>query len=238
MTTPTPKDILRSIARRAMIERGFLPDFSPQALAETRRAVEASATGPRIRDLRSLLWCSIDNDDSRDLDQLSVSTAEDTALVAIADVDALVPQGSAVDQHAHANTTSIYTPAQIFPMLPERYSTDLTSLNEGADRLAVVVEFQIDERGNVVRSEIYRAFVHNIAKLAYPSVGAWLEGKAPPPPKVAALPKLEAQLRTQDGIAQKLGAVRQQHGALNLKTIEAKAVFSGEQLSDLRAEEK
>jgi exoribonuclease-2 len=238
MNSPSSKEILRSIARRAMIQRGFLPDFSPQAQAETRAAAEPAPAGDGIRDLRSLPWCSIDNDDSRDLDQLSVSTASDTALIAIADVDALVPMGCAVDQHAAMNTTSVYTPAQIFPMLPERYSTDLTSLNEAVDRLAIVVEIQVADDGRVVRSALYRARVRNAAKLAYPSVGAWLEGQAPPPPKVAASKELESQLQTQDRIALKLGARREQHGALNLKTIEAKAVFKEEKLADLRPEEK
>src|SRR6185295_17460733 len=191
------KSVLREIARRAMIARGFLPDFSPQALAQTRDAAPAIPNGS-TRDLRDLPWCSIDNDDSRDLDQLSVSTADDTILVAIADVDALVESGSPVDVHAAVNTTSVYTPAVIFPMLPERYSTDLTSLNEA-----------------VVRSDLFRAQVRNQAKLAYPSVGAWLEGQASPPPKVAASPVLEKQLRVQDRISQKLGALRQRHGALN-----------------------
>jgi len=238
MNSPSSKEILRSIARRAMIQRGFLPDFSPQAQAETRAAAGPAPAGDGIRDLRSLPWCSIDNDDSRDLDQLSVSTASDTALIAIADVDALVPMGCAVDQHAAMNTTSVYTPAQIFPMLPERYSTDLTSLNEAVDRLAIVVEIQVADDGRVVRSALYRATVRNAAKLAYPSVGAWLEGQAPPPPKVAASKELESQLQTQDRIALKLGGRREQHGALNLKTIEAKAIFKEKKLANLRPEEK
>src|SRR5581483_5948318 len=136
---------LRAIARRAMIERGFLPEFSDAVLAETQHLTQAApANTPAIRDLRALLWCSIDNDDSRDLDQLSVAEqladGEVKILVAVADVDALVTKGSAVDQHARQNTTSVYTPAQIFPMLPEKLSTDLTSLNPGVDRLAIVVE--------------------------------------------------------------------------------------------------
>jgi VacB/RNase II family 3'-5' exoribonuclease len=230
------KDTLRQIARRAMVQRGFLPDFSPEALAQTRSAVPA--TEPALRDLRELPWCSIDNDDSRDLDQLSVSTGPDTILVAIADVDALVSIGSAVDRHAGVNTTSVYTPAQIFPMLPEHYSTDLTSLNEAEDRVAMIIEIKVDPDGLVIGSDLYRARVRNQAKLAYGSVGAWLEGQAPPPQKVAASPVLQQQLRAQDRVSQSLGGRRQRHGALNLKTIEAKAVFTGELLTDFRTEDK
>jgi exoribonuclease-2 len=230
------KDTLRNIARRAMVQRGFLPDFSPEALAQTRSA--APTPEPALRDLRELPWCSIDNDDSRDLDQLSVSTGPDTILVAIADVDALVSISSAVDRHAGVNTTSVYTPAQVFPMLPERYSTDLTSLNEAEERVAMVVEMKVGPDGVVSESDLYRARVRNLAKLAYGSVGAWLEGQAPPPPKVAASEALQQQLRTQDRVSQALGGRRQRLGALNLKTIEAKAVFTGELLTDFRTEDK
>ena len=233
MMRPT-RDVLRQIARRALVQRGFLPDFSPEALAEAKAAAPAPAGG--IRDLRALPWCSIDNDDSRDLDQLSVSTDADTILVAIADVDVLVPQGSATDRHAAVNTTSVYTPAQVFPMLPERFSTDLTSLNEGEERDAMVVEMRVDADGIAGASDVYRARVKNHAKLTYNAVGAWLEGKGPPPEKVT--PVLAAQLRAQDVVAQRLGARRQRNGALNLKTVEAKAVFNGELLTDLRAEDK
>jgi exoribonuclease-2 len=219
-----------------MVQRGFLPDFSPEALAQTRSA--APLPEPDVRDLRELPWCSIDNDDSRDLDQLSVSTGPDTVLVAIADVDALVLSGTPVDRHAGVNTTSVYTPAQVFPMLPERYSTDLTSLNEAVDRVAMVVEVKVGPDGGVTGSDLYRARVRNQAKLAYGSVGAWLEGQAPPPPKVAASPLLQEQLRTQDRVSQALGGLRQRHGALNLKTIEAKAVFTGDLLTDFRTEDR
>lgn len=235
--TGSPRDILRGIARRALIQRGFKPDFSPAAQAQAAGAAPAPSD-PAVRDLRALPWCSIDNDDSRDLDQLSVSTGPDTVLIAIADVDVLVPQGSPVDLHAAVNTTSVYTPAQIFPMLPERFSTDLTSLNEAEDRFAVVVEIQVGVDGLVSRSALYRAQVRNLAKLAYNAVGAWLEGKGAPPPKLAALPVLQEQLRVQDRLAQAIGGRRERHGALNLKTIEAKAVFTGDVLTDLRAEDK
>lgn len=229
------RDILRQIARRALVQRGFLPDFSSEAMDQAKTAAPAAAH-PQARDLRALPWCSIDNDDSRDLDQLSVSTDADTILVAIADVDALVPQGSAADRHAAVNTTSVYTPAQVFPMLPERFSTDLTSLNEGEEREAMVVEMRVGADGLVQASDVYRARVKNQAKLTYNAVGAWLEGQAPPPPKVSDV--LQKQLKIQDAVAQRLGGRRQRNGALNLKTIEAKAVFNGDLLTDLRAEEK
>jgi exoribonuclease R len=156
----------------------------PAAVAQVQQLSDRSVPKTDRRDLRHLLWCSIDNEDSRDLDQLSVAEARgsDTAiLVAIADVDAMVPCDSAVDRHAQTNTTSVYTPAEVFPMLPERLSTDLTSLVEGVDRSAVVVEMTISKDGTIGESSIYQATVRNRAKLAYPSVGAWLEGDAPPP---------------------------------------------------------
>ncbi|MDX9974133.1 MAG: RNB domain-containing ribonuclease, partial [FCB group bacterium] len=178
------RKLLREIARRAMVERGLEPDFSAGALAQVEGiAGPARRDGGRVRDLRERLWCSIDNDDSRDLDQLTAAEAlpggSVKVLVAIADVDALVGLGSAVDEHARQNTTSVYTVAETFPMLPERLSTDLTSLNDGEDRLAVVVEMTIGEDGVLVGSEVYEALVHNHAKLTYHGVGAWLEGNGP-----------------------------------------------------------
>jgi len=171
------RSILRSIARRVMLERGLLPDFSSEALAELGRlqtpagTENATAEGvPGIRDLRNLLWSSIDNNDSRDLDQLTVAEAASTdkvkILVAIADVDSSVRKGSAIDEHARHNTTSVYTAAEIFPMLPEKISTDLTSLNFSQDRLSIVVEMAVDPDGSIQGSHIYRAWVRNHAKLA------------------------------------------------------------------------
>jgi VacB/RNase II family 3'-5' exoribonuclease len=236
---------LKAIARRTMIQRGLLPDFSPEVLAETAAVVSAAAEKtPSIRDLRGLLWCSIDNDDSRDLDQLSVSepTAEGAVKirVAVADVDAVVREGSAIDGHARTNTTSVYTAAEVFPMLPERLSTDLTSLGEGQPRLAIVIEMVVATDGAVTGSDVYRyrAVVLNRAKLAYNSVAGWLDGTAPPPPPLAAVPGLDQQLRTQDGVAQAMKGLRHQHGALSLDTFEARAVFDGEVLADLRPDEK
>ena len=169
-----------------MLERGLLPDFSPHALAELDGIHEpATQAEESTRDLRSLIWCSIDNDDSRDLDQLTVAEAMPGGaakiLVAIADVDAVVKKRSALDDHARQNTTSVYTAAEIFPMLPEKLSTDLTSLNFESDRLAIVIEMVIAADGSLQSSDIYRAMVRNRAKLAYNSVANWLEGSGPMP---------------------------------------------------------
>jgi len=188
------------------------------------------------------MWVSIDNDDSRDLDQLSVAKPEGPGgtrvLVAIADVDALVAKGSAIAEHSAHNTTSVYTAAEIFPMLPLKLSTDRTSLGEDQERLAVVVEMLVRPDGAVAESSLYRARVLNHAKLAYNSVAAWLDGKGPAPGRVATLAGVDAQLRLQDQVAQALRAVRHQQGALSLETIEPRAVFDGDALSDLRLEEK
>ena len=235
----TGQDQLRSIAHEAMLERGLLPDYSPAVINETRQITQAAtASGAEARDMRDLLWASIDNDDSRDLDQLSV--AEPMAggaaklLVAIADVDALVKKDSAIDGHAWNNTTSVYTPAGIFPMLPEKLSTDLTSLGEKQDRLAIVMEMVIAADGTVTASDNYRAVVRNHAKLAYNALAAWLDGIAPAPPALAAVPGLDEQLRIQDRVAQALKRVRHTRGALQLETLEARAVFDADgALSDL-----
>jgi exoribonuclease-2 len=233
---------LQTIAHRIMVERGLLPEFSQQARSELDAIIEAPAAhGPAIRDLRDLLWVSIDNDNSRDLDQLSVAEAMSAGavkiLVAIADVDALVKRGSAIDAHARTNTTSVYTAAALFPMLPERLSTDLTSLGQDEERLAIVVEILVSADGKVEGSEIYRAAVRNHAKLAYDSVAAWLDGTAPAPAAVSARSGIDEQLRIQDRVAQTLRKLRFQQGALTLQTPEARAVYEGDRLSDLRPEE-
>jgi VacB/RNase II family 3'-5' exoribonuclease len=240
---PPSRHDLDGIARRAMIERGLQPDFSPAALAQLKTITRAaSESDPSIRDLRQLLWCSIDNDDSRDLDQLTVAEPQTGGavkiLVAIADVDALVKKSSPIDGHARTNTTSVYTAAEIFPMLPEQLSTDLTSLGEGQDRLAIVIELVVGTDGVVTSSDLYRALVHNQAKLAYNSVAAWLDGTAPAPARVAAVAGMDAQLRLQDKLAQAMKCVRHQHGALSLDTLEPRAVFEGDALADLRPDER
>jgi VacB/RNase II family 3'-5' exoribonuclease len=246
MTDPADRPhraILRDIAHRVMLERGLVPDFPPEALAELDGIRgPATRTDEATRDLRGLLWCSIDNDDSRDLDQLTVAEAlPDGAakvLVAIADVDAVVAQRSALDDHARQNTTSVYTVGETFPMLPERLSTDLTSLNHEADRLAVVIEMVLAADGSLRSSDLYRATVRSQAKLAYNSVAGWLDGNGPMPQGIGAVAGLEANLRLQDRVAQTLKALRHRNGALDLETIEARAVFDGDKLKDLEADKK
>ena len=219
-----------------MIEKGLAPDFPQDALAELA-AIKGAAVDGTARDLTGLAWCSIDNDDSRDLDQLSVAEAlpggAAKILVAIADVDALVPKDSALDKHAQQNTTSVYTAAQIYPMLPEQLSTDLTSLNYNVPRLAMVVEMTIGADATLQGSDIYRATVRNQAKLAYGSVGAWLEGKGPRPKQIDAVAGLEENLRLQDRVAQSLKAARHAAGSLDLETIKPRPLFEGDEISDL-----
>jgi exoribonuclease-2 len=239
MADQSQRGHLRAIAVRAMRERGLDPDIPQDAQAQAAAIPAAPTTTEEpTRDLRPLLWCSIDNDDSRDLDQLSVAEAlaagDVKVLVAIADVDAAVPKGSPVDRHAALNTTSVYTPAVIFPMLPERLSTDLTSLNADQDRLAVVIEFVISPDGGLKSSDVYGATVNNKAKLAYNAVGAWLAGDGPLPPAAAAVAGMDQQLRMQDQVAQALDGLRAQHGALGFETIEVENVFDGDTLHDVR----
>lgn len=240
---------LQSLAHRAMLENGLLPDFSAAALAQLDRIqAPAAPAGPpdggpdHPRDLRGLLWASIDNDDSRDLDQLTVAEAlpgdATKVLVAVADVDALVKDATDIDEHARHNTTSVYTAAVNFPMLPEKLSTNLTSLNPHEDRLAVVVEMVVGADGAVRESAIYRGQVRNHAQLTYNGVAAWLEGNGPLPPAAAAVPGLAENLRLQQKVAQSLRELRHVHGALSLETVEARPVFDGDTIRDLAVEEK
>ncbi|HLJ38529.1 MAG TPA: RNB domain-containing ribonuclease [Steroidobacteraceae bacterium] len=238
--THDPQAELVRIARRAMREHGLEPDFPAAALAQLA-SIGAAAPATGLRDMRSLLWCSIDNDESRDLDQLSVAESlADGAVrvwVAVADVDATVGAGSPIDAHASANTTSVYTAAQIFPMLPERLSTDLTSLAAGADRPSLVIELTVAADGTVSAPDVYQARVLNRAKLAYNSVAAWLDGRGAMPAPLAAVPGMDEQLRLQDRAAQALKRVRKSQGALGLTTLEAQAVYEGGRLMDLRPDE-
>jgi len=155
-------------------------------------------------------------------------------LVAIADVDALVRKGSAIDEHARVNTTSVYTSARIFPMLPERLSTDLTSLSAGEDRLALVTEMVFNADATLTSSTVYRAMVRNHAKLAYDAVAAWIESEDALPAAAAAVPGMESQLRTQDGVAQRLRERRHAEGSLEFETFQPRAVFEGENVVDIR----
>ena len=237
---------LLTLAREAMRQRGLAPDLPAAALREAETlavaAPDAVTASRALRDLRALPWCSIDNDDSRDLDQLTVAQPAAQGeplriLVAIADVDARVHAGSAIDGHARNNTTSVYTAAGVFPMLPLRLSTDLSSLNEGVDREAIVMEVTVDDEGAASGSTVYRATVRNQAQLTYDAVAAWLDGQAPAPSKIARVPGLDEQLRLQDHAGQALKALRQRRGALSLQTSEARPVFGTDGvLADLRAD--
>ena len=243
MTPPN----LRQIALTALQTRGLLSAFSPAALHEAETAIPDPAEPGPLHDLRELLWFSIDNDDTRDLDQLSfaeeIPGSEATRLlVAIADVSARVQPGGAVDSHAAANTTSVYTAAGVFPMLPEVLSTDRTSLHEGQERLAMVVDMQVEADGTVAKSRIYRALVHNHAKLTYDRVSRWLDdgdaAAATPLPQLQTVPGLEAQLRLHHRLAKHLRQWRQQRGALQVNTVAARPVFQNGQLTDLQPDEK
>jgi VacB/RNase II family 3'-5' exoribonuclease len=235
--------ILNNIAHNAMLGHGFLPDFSSEVIAELAqyREKENIVIGNGIRNLRNLLWASIDNDDSLDIDQLttaeSISGNKVKILVAIADVAARVKKGSAIDEHARHNTTSVYTPARVFSMLPEKLSTDLTSLNFNEERISIVVEMVIDPDGTVSSSNIFKAMVNNHAKLAYNSVAAWLQGRADIPKEIAEVPGLAENLRLQDQAAQRMKKLRHLNGALSLQTIQSRPVFEGDQIEALDPDE-
>jgi VacB/RNase II family 3'-5' exoribonuclease len=231
---------LQAIAKEVMRQHGFRPEFPPEAsqqLAALKSNPPKIGVDNNIRDLRNLLWSSIDNDTSRDLDQIEVAerlpSGDVKVMVGIADVDAFVAKGTPIDQHAARETTSVYTGVHTFPMLPEELSTGATSLLETHDALSVVIEFVVDSTGGIKSSDVYRALVHNKAQLQYNSVGAWLEGKAPAPAKVAASTDLQAQLKLQDEVAQKLKDQRFQHGALNLQTDEILPIVSNDQVVDV-----
>ncbi len=234
---------LAAAARQEMIDHGFDPDFAP-GTTEQLAALTAkppSTAGVDVRDLRSLLWSSIDNDTSRDLDQAEVAERVKDGirvLIAVADVDVDVPISSPIDRHASSQTTSVYTGIRTFSMLPERLSTDLTSLNENADRLAVVVEMVVAGDGSISDTAIYRAQVRNQAQLTYNGVGPWLEGTASPPPKVAASAALAAQLKLQNEAAQILLAERHRLGALNIDRIEAEAVITDGEVQGINSRRK
>lgn len=216
---------LKARARQAMLEAGFRPDFAPEVLAELASAKTPGNTPSGAQDLRSLLWSSIDNETSRDLDQVEYAEKLEGGavrlLVGIADVDASVAKGSAIDGHAASETTSVYTGVAIFPMLPSELSTDRTSLLDAQDRLSLVIELHVLDSGEVDCHDVFMAWLRNKAKLAYPSTGAWLEGNGPMPEAIANCPGMEEQLRLQLQTSDKLRAVRKQHGALTFGSIEA-----------------
>ena len=231
-------DLVR-ISIAAMTERGLLPNFSASVEHQLSRIQGAAQeAGDDIRDLTHLLWSSIDNDDSLDLDQLTViETMPDGKIklfVAIADVDALVKKGTPIDDHARTNTTSVYTSARIFPMLPNKLCTDLTSLNPDEDRMAVVTEMVFRADTSLAGATIYRAKVRNQAKLAYDAVSAWIDGEGALPEAAAAVKGMEAQLRTQDALAQKLRKRRRTEGSLEFETFQPRAQFEGEAVVDIQ----
>jgi len=239
----TPID-LQAAARQVMQERGFHPDFSPAA---QQQLAQIQAHPPQIvaqngaRDLRDLLWSSIDNDTSKDLDQIEAaqSLPDGTVkiLIAIADVDAFVNKHTPIDSHAADQTTTIYTGIRNFSMLPEALSTGITSLLENQDRLSLVIEFVVGD-GEAKASDIYRALVRNKAQLTYNAVGNWLEGTTPAPPKVAASPELQKQLQLQNQAAQALRKERFRRGALNIDTIEVRPILMNEKVVDIARQEK
>jgi VacB/RNase II family 3'-5' exoribonuclease len=242
--TQSPVD-LQSIARQVMVEHGFEPDFPPQVqlqLASLKSTSPSVAPSGDVRDLRGLLWSSIDNDTSRDLDQIEVAVqlpgGDVRVLVGIADVDAFVARDTAIDEHAGKETTTVYTGVRNFSMLPEVLSTGITSLLEGQDALSVVTEYVVSSDGHVKSTDLYRAVVRNKAQLTYNAVGAWLEGTAAPPTKVAASSELQAQLKLQNGVAQALKKQRYLHGALNIETIEVRPVVLNDKVVDVVKEEK
>ncbi|HMG75358.1 MAG TPA: RNB domain-containing ribonuclease [Pyrinomonadaceae bacterium] len=220
---------LAAIAHRAMIDNGFVADI-PQSVLDELQSLKTKpdALDSSMQDLRSLGWSSIDDRKSRDLDQVEyaekLANGDIRVLVGIADVDALVRKGSAIDEHAAANCTSVYTGVKMFPMLPEELSTDQTSLIEGADRSSVITEMIVAADGAVKSTDVFRALLHNYAKLSYEAVGAWLDGESPIPPEIERVPGMEAQVRLQFEAAQHLRQMRREHGALELETIQASPV--------------
>lgn len=236
---------LQAAAKEVVRQRGFQPDFPPQVLQQVAELKDhPPKVGPtsEIRDLRNLLWSSIDNDTSRDLDQIevaeSMANGDVKIMIGIADVDAFVPKNTAIDQHAARETTTVYAGVRNFPMLPEELSTGMTSLLENQDCLAVVVEFVVDSTGSLKSPSVYRAVVQNKAQLQYNSVGAWLEGKSPAPPKIASSGDLQGQLKLQDEVAQKLKQQRFQHGALSLESDELQPLMLNDQVVDVVKQQK
>jgi exoribonuclease-2 len=237
---------LTAIAHQAMIDAGFVPDVPHSVLAELQALESKPLTavhGSSTRDLRSLLWSSIDDQKSRDLDQVEYAerlpNGDIRVQVGIADVDALVPKGSAIDAHAAENGTSVYTGVRTYPMLPEQLSTDLTSLKGGADRSSVVTEMIVTPEGTVKSTDVYPALLHNYAKLSYEAVGDWLDNKGPIPREIANVPKMEAQIRLQFEVAQHLRELRRKHGALEFETIQASPVINDNgQVTELSVTER
>ena len=241
----TPSVDLQAMARQVMLARGFEPNFPPgtqQQLAAIKAHPPALTPSEKVRDLRELLWSSIDNDTSKDLDQIEVAErlpdGGTKVMIGIADVDAFVAKDSPIDQHAEKEATTVYTGISIFPMLPLELSTGASSLLPDVDRPAVVTEFVVDGKGTLGSSNVYRALVRNKAQLTYNAVGAWLEGRGAAPPKVAASADLQAQLKLQDEVAQALRKLRYENGALNLETEEVIPLLLDEKVTGVATVEK
>src|SRR5712671_4151412 len=244
MHNAAPDQSLRTTAVAAMRTNGFVPEFSAEVMREVR-ALDDPSDNPLpagCHDLRELPWSSIDNRESRDLDQIEVAERRaDGSIrirIGVADVGSLVQLGSAADAHAAANTTSVYTGVAVFPMLPERLSTDLTSLNEGEERLAVVIEFDVTADGALANALVYRALVHNKAKLVYDDVGMWLDSKGPAPRAISASREMDDQLRMQDEAAQWLRKARSVAGALDFESVEARPVVVNGKVVDLAVDRR
>ncbi|HEY0759802.1 MAG TPA: RNB domain-containing ribonuclease [Acidisarcina sp.] len=241
---PHPPFDLQAAARQSMLDHGFNPDFPADALQQAASLAQQppAATAAGLQDLRQLLWSSIDNDTSRDLDQIEwaerLPGGPGRVLIGIADVDAFVPQDSPIDRYAASETTTVYTGVHNYSMLPESLSTGATSLLEDQDRVAFIIEFTVDKDGHVAGNKLYSALVRNRAQLAYDSVGAWLEGRGEAPPKVAASADLQAQLKLQDELAQALRQARYRHGALNIETIETHPLLVAGQIVDVVNQQK
>jgi len=232
---------LHAAARRIITAAGFEPDTNDAMRQQLDRLTAPAPIDSSVKDMRDQPWSSIDNDESRDLDQVELAErlpdGSIRLVVGIADVDVLVPKDSPIDEHAYVNCTSVYTGVEVFPMLPEKLSTGLTSLNENEDRLAIAIETVVNAQGDVISFDVYRAAVRNKAKLAYDEVGAWLGGEAPPQ-KVAGNKILTEQLKLQHEASQRLKAERIRNGALELETIEATPISKNGKIVDLKVIQK
>lgn len=239
---PTHVD-LQAMAKQVMLEHGFEPEFPAAVQQQLAKMNGNLARGDgNARDMRALLWSSIDNDTSRDLDQIEVAEklpdGRVKVMIGIADVDAFVPKACPIDDHAAKETTTVYTGVRIFPMLPEQLSTGSSSLLEDQDRLAIVIEFVVDQDGNSGGGTVYPAMVRNKAQLTYNAIGSWLDNGAAPPPKVAASADLQSQLRLQNEVAQALRKQRSARGALNIDSTEVRPVLQNDQIVDITKQEK
>ena len=228
-------------AEETMRRNGFRSEFGDESREQVVELAhfDLNALAGEAQDLRDTLWSSIDNKTSKDLDQIEwaeqLENGDIRLLVGIADVSAYVAKDSPIDRYAEQNTVTVYTETRIFPMLPEELSTDITSLVEGADRIAVVAEMIVKENGDVPESKFFRAMVRNHAKLDYESVGDWLEGNGDIPLKISETKGLEEQIRLQNSAAIRLGDYRARKGALDFESIESRAVVEDGEVKEIRA---